>query len=166
MNLAPLLDVAVSLASAVLMACIPIVTIKFTSLLGVKMDSEQRDSLNSAVTAGLGKALQFGQEAGDHALSNVTIKNAALATAVGYVTANAPDAVAHFGLTNSAIAEKVAAHLALALHETGNAPASEPAKADATAAMLARVTPGLAMPLPTIIPGQATRVSDMVGASS
>jgi len=165
MNLSPLLDAAAGLAGAVITVCTPIITLKVNSWLGVKMDAEHRDALNVAIETGLGKVLQFGQEAGDHALSNVTIKNAALATAVSYVTANAPDAVSHFGLTNSAIAEKIAARLAKALHETGNAPASDPTKTEETAQMLAKVAPALATPKPTIIPGQSTRVTDMIGAT-
>jgi hypothetical protein len=136
MNLAPILDTFGSLAAAVIATCVPILTMKALSYLGLNTDVAQRDALNTTLTNALGKALQTGQQAGDSALANVTIKNAALASAVAYVNANAPAAVGYFGLSDSAIAEKVGAKLSLALHQTGTAPAPDPEKAAATAAML------------------------------
>jgi hypothetical protein len=137
-SFAPIVDALVTLAGAVITVCVPIVTLKLTNWLGVKMDSEHRDALNAAIETALGKALQFGQAAGDSALANVTIKNAALSAAVTYVDGNAGEAVAFFGLTDAGIAEKLAARLAKLLHVTNDAPASDPAKAEATAAMLKR----------------------------
>ena len=151
MNLAPIFDAVATLAGAVIIACVPIVTFKVTSWLGVKMDSEHRDSLNMSVSNAVGEALKVGQTAGDKALSNVTIKNAALNAAVAYVNANASDAVAHFGLTDETIAQKVSNKLAIALHESpvsDEAPTPEVAK---TAAMLDKIEAAKTDPIPPAV---------------
>lgn len=146
-NLAPLLDTLVSLAAAIVAACVPIVTVKLTGWLGVKLDTEHQFALNAALENALGVALKFGQQAGDSALSNVTLKNASVAAAVAYVNANAGKAVSYFGLSEEQIAEKIAARLAVLLHTTGTAPPDNPALAQQTAALLERAAATRGVPV-------------------
>ncbi len=134
MNLSPLVDGSVTLLSAVLTACIPVMLLKLNQAFNLHLDSAHKATLETALDNAVGKGLSFGQAAGDAYLSNVTIKNAALSSMVSYVTAMAPDAVAHFGLSDADLAEKAAAKLGKALHVPATPDAAP--TANATASML------------------------------
>ncbi|WP_284944582.1 hypothetical protein [Acidisoma cladoniae] len=116
MDLSPLLDMAATLASAVLAACAPVVVLKISRMLTLNLDQTHRQAVTTALDTALGLGLKLAQEAGDARLANVNIRSAALATMVGYVKETVPAAVGHFGLTDDAIAQKAAARLASALH--------------------------------------------------
>jgi hypothetical protein len=148
-NLSPLLDAVAVLAGAVITACVPIVTLKVTGWLGLKVTAAQEEALNGTIQTALDQALQYGQQVGDSALANVTIKNAALASAVAFVLTNAPAAIAHFGLSDADIADRVAGALAKLLHETNTAPPPDPAKAASEVERLNRAMG----PTPFIIKG-------------
>jgi hypothetical protein len=166
MNLSPIVDAIGALAAAVITTCTPIITLKVTTWLGVKMDTEHRMALNAALQNGLGIALKYGQDAGDHALSNVVIKNASVSAAVAYVNANAGDAVSYFGLTDAGIAEKVGAQLATLLHVTNTAAADNVSTATQTSAMLSKVAEVQpAPPPPTSVLEAATRTPPAIPMS-
>lgn len=116
MNLSPLMDAAVTLVSATLAASAPILLLKLSAMLKLNLDQSHRDAITHALQTALGVGLQMAQEKGDATLSNVNVRNAALAAMVGYVQQAVPEAVAHFGLTDDAIAQKAAAQLAARLH--------------------------------------------------
>lgn len=151
MNLAPLADAAITLASAVVTVCIPVVVAFVAKKVGFDKDVALRDSLTTALQRGVGVALSAAQVAGDHRMQDVNIRNAALATVVQYAAQNAPDAVAHFGLSNADIAQKAAAELALKLHVM--VPVDAPAvDADKPAAPVPAPAPksALATPVPVL----------------
>jgi len=150
MNLAPLMDVFVALASATLTACIPIVVYKLVQVLHLSLSTQQEASLNSSIATGLGKALSYGQAAGDAALSNVTIKNAALSTAASFVVADAPAAMTQLGYTPADVAEIVSARMAKLLHET--TPAVTTPEAVKTAAMMQKADAAMAEPVAVDVP--------------
>lgn len=116
MDLSPVVEAAATLASAVFAASAPIVVLKLNSMLKLNLDQAHRTAISTALDNALGLGLQLAQEAGDAHLSNVNIRNAALAAMVGYVRQTVPAAVSHFGLTDALIAQKAAARLASALH--------------------------------------------------
>jgi hypothetical protein len=77
--------------------------------LGLSIDDSLRDSLQTAAANAAGLVLaQVGNR-----LAGVTldVRSALVADAVNYVLEAAPDAVAHFGLTPEAVAQKVLALL-------------------------------------------------------
>jgi len=87
--------------------------------LGLSIDDSLRDSLQTAaanaaglVLAGLGSRLSG---------MTLDVRSALVADAVNYVLKAAPDAVAHFGLTPEAVAQKI---LALLPQVAGGAPAA------------------------------------------
>ena len=116
MDLSPLTDGAVTLASAGIAALSPVLAVKLSSFLKLNLDQTHRNAVSSALETALGLGLQLAKEAGDAHLANVNVKSAALAAMVGYVKQTVPDAVSHFGLTDDAIAQKAAAKLATTLH--------------------------------------------------
>jgi hypothetical protein len=141
MNLQPIFDLVVSVVGAVAVGIVPVVLPKILSLLKVNLDAAHTQALETSIANGIGTALSMGQDAGDKHLSNVVIKQAAIAKAVTYVQTFAPEAMAYFNLTPASIAVKVEAALATKLHDTGTAPPADPVKAEATAAMLTKITP-------------------------
>ncbi len=77
--------------------------------LGLSIDDSLRDSLQTAAANAAGLVLaQLGSR-----LSGMTldVRSAPVADAVNYVLKAAPDAVAHFGLTPEAVAQKILALL-------------------------------------------------------
>jgi hypothetical protein len=141
MNLQPIFDLVMSVVGAVAVGIVPIVLPKILSMFKVNLDAAHTLTLETAITNGIGTALSMGQDAGDKHLSNVVIKQSAIAKAVTYVQTFAPEAMAYFNLTPASIAVKVEAALATKLHDTGTAPPADPVKAEDTAAMLVRVAP-------------------------
>lgn len=129
MNLAPLMDAAVTLVSAIFAACAPLLLLKLNTMLKLNLDQTHRDAITHALQTALGLGLQSAQAAGDATLANVNVRSTALATMVSYVKQAVPDAVSHFGLTDDAIAQKAAAGLATALHIA--VPPSSPSPASA-----------------------------------
>ncbi len=106
MNFSPLINDLIGILLSLAGVSVPVFTGFFIKKVGLEKDTALRDSLNTALTNSIGAALTYGQKLGDSKLSNVTIKNGALAAAVEYVIANAPDAIKHFGLTTQVITEK------------------------------------------------------------
>ncbi|WP_424630048.1 hypothetical protein [Bradyrhizobium sp. SYSU BS000235] len=77
--------------------------------LGVSIDDSMRASLQTAATNAAGLVLnQLGNQLQG---VKVDVKSALIADAVNYVIKAAPDAIAHFGLTPDAIAQKILALL-------------------------------------------------------
>lgn len=132
MDLSPIVNALVPIAAAVVTTCVPVAVGYLIHKVGLDKDSALRDSLNTALTNGIGQAVLYGQKQGDAALSNVQIKNGALAAMVAYAAANAPDAIKHFGLTPDDVAQKAAGLLAQHLAYTA-APASPPVVPEAKA---------------------------------
>ena len=116
-----------ALLAAIASAAIPVLLSWGSQVLGLHLDKQHRDALTTTINNAIGVVLSAAQNAGDARLGNVSIKNAALGSALQYVLENAPSAVAHFGLSDDAIAQKVAAQLAIVLHVTNSTPASAPA---------------------------------------
>jgi hypothetical protein len=141
MNLTPLFDIVMSFAGAAVTSLVPIAINFLLKTTKINLDAAHKAALETALENAVGTALSMGQSAGDKHLSNVTIRNAALSKAAGYVQAYAPEAVAYFGLTPTNIAEKLDAKVATLLHTTDTAPPADPVKAEATAAMLTKITP-------------------------
>ena len=77
--------------------------------LGVSIDDSMRASVQTAATNAAGLVLnQLGNSLQG---KTITVGTPFIADAVNYVLKNAPDAVAHFGLTPDAIAQKIIALL-------------------------------------------------------
>jgi len=148
--LTSLFHLAISILSPVIIGAIGVVVPYVLKLLKVNLDAAHTATLEQALDNAVGTALSLGQSAGDSYLANVTIKDAALAKAVSYVSTYAPAAIAYFGLTPASIAEKVDAKLAKLLHVTNTVPPVNAAKADYTAAMLSKANIGPAVTPTTI----------------
>jgi hypothetical protein len=73
-------------------------------------------AVSTALDNALGLGLQLAKEAGDAHLSNINVRNAALAAIVGYVKQTVAAAVSDFNLTGESLAQKASARLAVALH--------------------------------------------------
>lgn len=116
MDLSPVTDLAVALASAAVAAIAPILVTKLNAFLRLNLDQTHRNAVSSALETALGLGLQLAKEAGDGHLTNANVRSAALTAMVGYVKQAVPEAVGHFGLTDDAIAQKASAKLATALH--------------------------------------------------
>jgi hypothetical protein len=127
MDLSPLMDAALTLISAIVAATAPVLLLKLNTVLKLNLDRGHRDAITHALQTAMGIGLQIAQEKGDARLSNVNIRSTALAAMVGYVKQVVPEAVAHFGLTDDAIAQKVAAQLAAKLHVAAAATLASPA---------------------------------------
>ncbi|MCB8880429.1 hypothetical protein ACELLULO517_09315 [Acidisoma cellulosilytica] len=148
MDLSPLTDGAVTLASAGIAALSPVLAVKLSGFLKLNLDQTHRSAVASALETALGLGLQLAKEAGDAHLANVNVKSAALAAMVGYVKQTVPDAVSHFGLTDDAIAQKAASRLTTTLHTATAASATVTALAALlpAATVQAQASPSLASP--------------------
>jgi hypothetical protein len=143
MDLSPIVDAAVTLASAVFAASAPFVVLKLNSMFKLNLDEAHRTAVASALDTALGAGLQLAQEAGDSQLRNINVRSAALAAMVGYVKETAPTAVSHFGLTDDSISQQAAARLASALH-VSTTPAAPQAAAAPTPVTPASPSPAAA----------------------
>ena len=153
MNLAPLLDIAGSIASLAVAGAVPIVVPKLVALLHVNISAAQESSLENTITTSVGKAIAYGQKAGDAQLQNVTIKDAALSAAATFAANDAPVAMAALGYTPQSLAEVIDARITHALATTPTVvatPALAPtAEALQTAAMLEKAAdPATPIPEP------------------
>lgn len=89
--------------------------------LGISIDDSMRASLQTAATNAAGLVLnQLGNSLQG---KKIDVGNQFVADAVNYVLKAAPDAVAHFGLTPEAIAEKILALLPQVANTTATATA-------------------------------------------
>lgn len=89
--------------------------------LGVSIDDSMRASLQTAATNAAGLVLnQLGNQLSG---TKIDVGNQFVADAVNYVLKAAPDAVAHFGLTPDAIAQKILALLPQVANTTTTATA-------------------------------------------
>jgi hypothetical protein len=140
MNLAPLLDVAASIVSLTVAGAVPVVVPKLLALMHITASAQQEASLENTITSSIGKAIAYGEKAGDPLLQNVTIKNSALGAAVAFAVDDAPEQLKALGYTPQSIAEVIDARIthALATTPTVVATPAVPPSADAlkTAAML------------------------------
>lgn len=143
MDLSPLTDSTVTLASAGIAALCPVLVVKLSAFFKLNLDQTHRAALASALETALGLGLQIAKEAGDTQLANVNVKSAAVAAMVGYVKQSVPDAVSHFGLTDDALAQKASAKLTTVLHTTAAA-----AAINAVTSLLPAVATVLAPPSP------------------
>jgi hypothetical protein len=151
MDLSPITDGAVTLASAGVAALSPVLAVKLGSFFKLNLDQTHRSALSSALDTALGLGLQLAKEAGDAHLSNVNVKSAALTTMIGYVKQAVPDAVSHFGLTDNAIAQQATAKLATKLHSPTTAVSAAVSAVTSllpTAPAGQTVPPGQTSPLP------------------
>ena len=83
MDLSPLTDAAVTLASAGIAALSPVLVVKLSAFLKLNLDQTHRNAVSSALETALGLGLQLAKEAGDMHLANVNVKSAALAAMSG-----------------------------------------------------------------------------------
>jgi uncharacterized protein with beta-barrel porin domain len=143
MDLSPLTDSTVTLASAGIAALCPVLVVKLSTFFKLNLDQAHRDAIASALETALGIGLQIAKEAGDTQLANVNVKSAALAAMVGYVKQSVPDAVGHFSLTDDALAQQATAKLATVLHTTAAA-----AALNAVTGLLPTVAAALTSPSP------------------
>lgn len=144
MDLSPLTDSTVTLASAGIAALCPVLVLRLSAFFKINLDQTHRDAIASALETALGLGLQIAKEAGDTQLANVNVKSATVAAMVGYVKQSVPDAVSHFGLTDDALAQKATAKLATVLHTTAAA-----AALNAVTGLLPTVATVLTAPSPT-----------------
>lgn len=147
MDFSPLLHGVATLATASIAACTPIITYKVTRWLHVDVTDKQMASFNDSIETALGKALAYGQAAGDAALSNVTIKNAALNSALSFALADAPAEIKALGYSAADVAEILAGRLAKALHVSLPAVPSATTDTGKTAAMMEKADATMADPV-------------------
>jgi hypothetical protein len=146
MNLAPLMDAFVALLAASLTACIPILVPKLLAMMHVNVTAQQESSLENSLKTAVGKSLAYGQAAGDSALSNVTIKNAALSHGLAFLMADAPTELKSLGYSPDEAASVIAGRLAHALNATTPAPAPS-AEAIKTAEKIEAADAAVAQPV-------------------
>ena len=76
---------------------------------GLEIDAKNREALQTAITNAAGLAIAKGASLA--ADKTIDVKNPAIAAAVNYAIAAAPDAIKYFKLTPEAIAQKLAAKM-------------------------------------------------------
>lgn len=116
MFLSPLADTTLTIASAVVTACVPIAVMKISSLFKLNLDQSHQASITSAVQTALGVGFQAVESCGISALTNPSTRAAAVNAIVGYVKQAAPEAVSKLNLSDDAIAQTVSAHIATMLN--------------------------------------------------
>jgi len=98
-----------AVVSALLLYSVGWLALLLKTKLGVSIDDSMRSSIQTAATNAAGLVLnQLGNSLQG---KTITVQTPFIADAVNYVLKNAPDAVAHFGLTPDAIAQKIVALL-------------------------------------------------------
>lgn len=112
------IDILHDVMMLVLTTCAPIIAWKLASMMGLQNNQAAVDTLNTAIVRGVGIALDHGQSVGDALLTNPANKDTALVKANSYVAQFASKEAQQLGVTESAVATKVAAELALKLHDT------------------------------------------------
>jgi len=119
-------------------------------------DTSSRAALQTAITNAVGVAANYGQQQGDQFLSNVPIRNTALQLAIGYVSDQAPKAMAYFGQTPTDIAAKIEAALALHLNLASPIPAPAKSVPAVPAGVILPVTPPVSVS--TTMPAPPPRI--------
>lgn len=108
-----------AIMTALIVGLVGIVLELLRRKLGISIEDSQRQALQTALTNAAGLAVNRLDSA--LAGKTVTTKNEAVDEAINYVLRSAPDAVARFGLTPSAIREKIEAKLAQITASQSNA---------------------------------------------
>jgi hypothetical protein len=116
-----LLPYLVAAVGAVISVLVGWVLMLAKSKLGISIDDSMRSSLQTAATNAAGLVLN--KVGNTLAGKSIDVKHAAIQEAVLYVVKNAPDALAHFGLSPDQVAEKILALLPQ-VASTNPAPAS------------------------------------------
>jgi len=98
-NLTPLVQLFASLASAALLAAVPLVMPALQKYLHIKLTDAQATRITEAAARAAGQAYGFMVQAGAN-LNDVPIKNAAIGRAVNYVIASCPEYLKALGVTN------------------------------------------------------------------
>ncbi len=114
-NLQPVVDALLPVATIIVGICVPVITVKLTTFLGLKIDSAHQNALDAAIEDAIGKILHLATATaamGPRVVS-VPVSGAAITDAVASVRADAPKAVAHFKLTDADITRKLDARWAL-----------------------------------------------------
>lgn len=100
------------LLMAIITACAPVIAFKLMQLVGLSDNAKLRDIIATAIDRGSDKALQHGQALLDPLLQNGMNKYSALQEANSYVMKAAGQEAAKLGVSEAALAEKVALALA------------------------------------------------------
>lgn len=146
-------DILHDAAQAVIVAVAPIIAWKLASLVGMNSDAVAVGTLNTAIVRGVGIALDHGQAVGDSLLANPANRNTALVKANTYVAQVASKEAVQIGVTEQAVATKVAAELALKLHDTNVVASIIPTPAPVTPSVPGQASLGLLQALgnPSVI---------------
>lgn len=110
--LAPWLELLVGAVVTLALALLAYLTALIKAKTGIDIGAKHRETLQAAVENAAGLVLAKVQ--GSLADKTIDVRHPLVRDAIMYVNANAPDAVAHWGLSGDAIAEKILAKIGLA----------------------------------------------------
>ena len=132
-DLSSVANILLSLASAAVVAAIPLVVPAVLKRLGVANNADLTSNLELALNAAAGGAYKY---AASHegGLSNVAVHNGALATATTYVVSNLPDTLKKLGITPDKVQEMVSNRLGALLASDPTVTAGKPPAAVAVPA--------------------------------
>ncbi|GAB0115302.1 hypothetical protein [Acidisoma sp. C75] len=137
MDLSPLTNTTLTLASAVFAACVPVVVMKVNAMFKLNLDQTHQAAVSNAVQTAFGIGLQAVATGGIASLANPATRTATVDTMVNYVKQAVPEAISHLNLSDAAIADQVSAHLATVLRVTGAAATAPAAPATVPAPTIA-----------------------------
>ncbi len=147
-NIAPIMQVCVAFAGAAITASTPyavyLIEKFWAKAAHIELTAQQKDAVTGACQQGANLAYEFLVSEGS-AISNIPIKNSALATGVNHVLSSVPDAIKAMGINQDQIERMVKARLGGLLAQDAGVTVAEDAPAATPAASPA------AAPAPTIV---------------
>lgn len=129
-NLLPALDALRGLVYAAVLAALPIVIPTLLRRLNMGIAADQAARIEKAAEAGAGLAYQYAA-AHEGGLSNVPVRDAALAAGINHVSASVPAALDALGITPEHVSQMVAARLGALLANDPTVTAGTPTPAPA-----------------------------------
>ncbi len=108
-DLAPLVDIVLQTAAAILMVVATWATAKLKKKFDIDIDASKGGILDNAINKGVDYARGF--IVGNDGRVNLHVKNLMVGMAINYIKGKVPETLAHFGLDDQSLAEMVEARL-------------------------------------------------------
>lgn len=100
----------------VALACVPIATAYIAKSFGVAKNAQANAVISTAITRGVGLALQYAETQGDKYLSKVETQDGAIKVAVNYVQDAVSKNLAYLSVGEEMLVKKIVAEITLKLH--------------------------------------------------
>lgn len=127
-DLTPIVGAILALASAAITAAIPIVVPALLARLKIANNSDLAARVETAADAAAGMAYRYAI-AHTGGFANISVHDAAMATAINHVTSSLPDTLAKLGITPEHVEQMVTARLGVLLANDPSVTAGKPVTA-------------------------------------